>query len=489
MRKKDNINMDLKPIKKIQIKRDDIYKIDGTINSENIIKIAEYEPDKTKRLMSETNMPDEIIFKALGYDGQISRNLNKDLKKHYRHFITTDLEKSPFMNLNTFDEFPIKLGKRFKDENNTFFKASTLISNQKEVGKFKGWVSIMSETNKKRMDEHKMKSRTSNSLLQKIERNIFEKLPCLIRVYILRAENLPRMDLFSDSDPYLKLILGSEEQNNRNEHQTDKVNCDFYKMFSFKTTLPGVSQLKIQVWDYDFLVPDDLIGETTIDLENRFFSKKWRKLKNIPIETRDLIHPLHQYEQNGKITLWLEIIPLPLRKDDRIWDITPKPPMEFEFRIVVWDVDGVPSMDVEDCSDLYIEGNFRGKIQRTDTHFRAQNGYGSFNWRMVWPVILSDEDMDLTISFQVWDKDFFSPNDYIAEKTFDFGNEAREAYKNDFSVKKTGEKKIKLSKKMAKLTKNLMGDKNEKEFFIKEEEKFVLDLENSEKNDVFFLEF
>ena len=172
-----------------------------------------------------------------------------------------------------------------------------------------------------------------------------------------------------------------------------------------------------------------------------------------------------------------------MNNNDRIWDITPKPPIDFELRIVVWEVDGVPSMDVEDCSDLYIEGNFRGKIQTTDTHFRAQNGFGSFNWRMVWPITLSDEDMDLSISFQVWDKDFFSPNDYIAEGTLEFQNEAKEAYKNDYSVKKKGKKEIKIRKKFEKLAKDLF-EKNEKGAMMKEEEKFVLELKNFENTDV-----
>ena len=37
--------------------------------------------------------------------------------------------------------------------------------------------------------------------------------------------------------------------------------------------MPGASQLKIGVWDRDFVMGDDLIGEDTIDLEDRWYSE------------------------------------------------------------------------------------------------------------------------------------------------------------------------------------------------------------------------
>lgn len=44
--------------------------------------------------------------------------------------------------------------------------------------------------------------------------------------------------------------------------------------------------------DHHNIVEDTIIGETTIDLENRFFSKKWRKLNEVPVETRKVFNPI-----------------------------------------------------------------------------------------------------------------------------------------------------------------------------------------------------
>lgn len=51
-----------------------------------------------------------------------------------------------------------------------------------------------------------------------------------------------------------------------------KCSC-FYRMLEFKCILPLQKDLKIIVKDYDLLTSDDPIGETNIDLENRFLSK------------------------------------------------------------------------------------------------------------------------------------------------------------------------------------------------------------------------
>ena len=47
-----------------------------------------------------------------------------------------------------------------------------------------------------------------------------------------------------------------------------KIRC-----FEMEASFPQDSVLTVQVYDWDLLGGDDLIGETKIDLENRFFSR------------------------------------------------------------------------------------------------------------------------------------------------------------------------------------------------------------------------
>lgn len=45
------------------------------------------------------------------------------------------------------------------------------------------------------------------------------------------------------------------------------------RVFEVSGTLPLHKDLTVQVWDHDLISSDDLIGETIIDLENRYLTR------------------------------------------------------------------------------------------------------------------------------------------------------------------------------------------------------------------------
>ena len=99
-----------------------------------------------------------------------------------------------------------------------------------------------------------------------------------MRIYIIGAYGLLPKDSGSDSDPFLVLKLGKKKIDDRANRFIDQPNPEWFKSFEFDATMPGASLLKVQLWDYDELFSDELIGETIIDLEDRFFSPRWQTL-------------------------------------------------------------------------------------------------------------------------------------------------------------------------------------------------------------------
>ena len=170
--------------------------------------------------------------------------------------------------------------------------------------------------------------------------------------------------------------------------------------------------MKIEVWDWEAILSDDLIGYTTIDLEDRYFNDDWQNLIHKPVEVRPLINPDISGPQ-GQIYMWLEIFKASEKSQHHVWKISPEPITELEVRFIVWETEDMEMMDIEGTSDIYVIGYLEQKErQKTDVHFRCQTGNASFNWRMLLPLKLPIQKPELTI--QVYDKDIFSSDDFIS---------------------------------------------------------------------------
>lgn len=186
-------------------------------------------------------------------------------------------------------------------------------------------------------------------------------------------------------------------------------------MFEITSRFPGCGHLKIQLWDRDTMFGDDFIGETVVDLEDRFFSPEWQSIKNKPVEHRQLYHKSTKVSQ-GVVKCWIEILPSEsMAKDDKPWNIKPRPVSEFEVRVVIWNTKDVKIKDWEGTSDIYVRAFFdsKNKNNRTDTHYRSMDGSGSFNYRLLFPIKNPGDSQVLNI--QVWDADLFSGNDFIGD--------------------------------------------------------------------------
>ena len=77
---------------------------------------------------------------------------NPDAKKHYRYYVDKPLEDSIFMDKNT-DEFDVKRGKRVV-EDSLFSSLMGADTKEKIVGKFKGWIEIISDTDKQLLEKN-----------------------------------------------------------------------------------------------------------------------------------------------------------------------------------------------------------------------------------------------------------------------------------------------------------------------------------------------
>lgn len=110
-----------------------------------------------------------------------------------------------------------------------------------------------------------------------------EHLRYTVRVYCVKGINLRPKDINGKSDPYIYIKINGLVINDRENYVANQVNPIFGRCFEIDGVLPMDHTIKIALWDLDLATTDDLIGETSIDLENRVFTNH-RAICGLPAE-------------------------------------------------------------------------------------------------------------------------------------------------------------------------------------------------------------
>jgi len=354
-----------------------------------------------------------------------------------------------------------------------------ILSREMACGKFKGYVRVMQKD-------------VPPPPLPMDMTELFIETKICVRLYLLRAYNLPPMDLNGSTDSYPEIELAGQIKSDIESKVELNLNPNYYSAYELYATIPGACNLKVSIFDADRIGARDFIGATTIDLENRWYNSEWRDMELKPVEMRTLHTPMSRMSQ-GKVELWVEMMTPEEARQVPMFDIKPPPPEQFELRVIVWKTEDVPmkTKDGESKVDMKVAVNFigyesvqsdegiggnnnrwdyaqsygemvgmmtkniermgdlaqdklklmqnaagvsanPGHVKETDVHWFVTNGIGNFNHRMIWPMNYNLDnltDKPMRLQVKVFDYDI-GKDDLIGETQLNLDDLLKAAFQN-----------------------------------------------------------
>jgi hypothetical protein len=159
----------------------------------------------------------------------------------------------------------------------------------------------------------------------------------------------------------------------------------------------------------------ELIGETVIDLDSRWYNSAWRGLKKTPIETRSLLTE-DSSNMKGQLELFVDIFEArEVDSHPKMYRPVPicKPPQEeYVMLVVIYKIsdcmlpfilaDNSPSK----LATFYVQvrlGNKPGDERQTDRCRYVTDGAAEFNYRMRWNINLPSLDIKPRLKLQIFD--------------------------------------------------------------------------------------
>jgi len=261
-----------------------------------------------------------------------------------------------------------------------------------------------------------------------------------VRLYIEKA-----VCIFSKgtayADPYIAFQLGPNfDYSSRNMFQAETNTPEFYRMEEKDVEFPTDTRLEVSLMDMnDYALRDELIGSTTVDLEDRWYSKAWRKMNDkgvneVPKESRSLYTNDYPGVNRGNIEMWVEMLDS-VSASDIAASVLQKPKdVPTAIRIVIRETHDITPPNGENCNIMVSstidckEYQDKYKYQETDVHYTSEDGYGIFDWRIVYENIAPTKSC--SIQFQVYDSGPIFGNTWIGEVSVDMRRYLEKVRKN-----------------------------------------------------------
>lgn len=181
---------------------------------------------------------------------------------------------------------------------------------------------------------------------------------------------------------------------------------------------------------------DLFIGSTTMDLTDRWHSNEWRQMMredHIPIEYRPLYRDCTSNVNFGLLQMWVEIMSSNKAAVTKMYELSEPIPTEVEVRVIIWagrDIKTAGNLEYSDylfkstldCKQ-YPEyrpdfGNNNPRIQQTDIHYNCRSGEPVFNWRLVYPHLVTPISGCL-LQISVYHYSSFGNHEFIGEVNLD----------------------------------------------------------------------
>jgi len=286
----------------------------------------------------------------------------------------------------------------------------------------------MTELKRNRVVEYQIPDVNENYPMRAVE----------VRVYLLKAFQMTPLQVLDGevkSDCMVELRLGmplpAAKWKWTNFYDPVKsLNPHFYRCATIKAQLPGPSQLHVTLLDnvdfmglglgdmQPFLFQPKLIGETVVDLEDRWFCEEWaQKTVNKPRETRDLFNPSKPGISVGKMMIMVDMCLNVDASDKPQKDVNiAGRQMPLEMRLIIWNLRNCAPKSGY-TSDIKVVNNLLGwgKVKETDQDCGVKVSRNAmFNFRLKFKGIKFPSPdptvpaKDFILKMSVWHEDLLS---------------------------------------------------------------------------------